>query len=86
MDLMQFSTVFHGSQQDYQCFPFNQYSAQYSFHFPRHCLLSHITIVETMDTVREELILSQGLLSILGKNVGRAWKRTNDPMFSSLVH
>ena len=78
-----FSTVFQlyrGGQCTYPCFPgfflfFNQYSARY---FPSHWLLFYITIVETKDS--GEQLLS----SILGNNIGRAWDRTSDLLFSSL--
>ena len=60
---------------------FNQYSAQYSFQaigcFPTYPLLKQQT------AVREEWILSQGLSSILGKNIGWAWSRTSDLLKST---
>ena len=57
----------------------NLYSVQYSF--PGHWLISHITIVEAMDS--GERGMNPVAMTILGKNTDRAGDRTSDLLFSS---
>ena len=62
------------------CSSFYQYSFQATGCFPTQPLSTKWRVV------REEWILSQWLSSILGKNIGWAWDRTSDLLFSSLQH
>ena len=74
--LLMIYDVHRGGQCTYPCFPGVLLSSNLHIILPNHWLLSHISIVETMDS---------GLSSILQKNVGRARDRTSALLFSNFV-
>ena len=84
--LTMFSIVIQCSKCTYSCFLVFFLPMRHTIFFPSHCLLSHITIVKTIDSSeREEWILLHWLSSILGNKISQTADQTSNLLFSGPV-